>query len=373
MSVTATEPSPPNLGLGEILRVLHRRWREVAVITVVVTALVLIYTFAQSDKYKATAVLLVRTVDSDAALQADPNAQAPYYAARQQLDDAYTLNSSAQRAAVAKVYHGHANVNDVKATALSDGSDAINISVTGPNAKDAAHLVNLYARTYISDTNKSRDAVLSSGEAAISQQLNSLNTEQAQAAAPLAALQNQQAANPGDPRLAEEIQTVRDQISPQLSAIGGQIQSFETRLQNLRVQSSVGGAESATLSSAATPPSSPVSPNPLRNGIIGLVLGLGLGIAYALAKEFMRPAGARIGPERRQGDAASSTRLEGDEREWPKHPASRHEPAAANGHHRAEAMTSDGNDYDYDLPGGESAHQGVTAPRNLGEHFASDD
>ena len=373
MSVTATEPSPPNLGLGEILRVLHRRWRNVAVITVVVTALVLIFTFAQSDKYKATAVLLVRTVDSDAALQADPNAQAPYYAARQQQDDAYTLNSSAQRAAVAKVYHGHANVDDVKATALMDGSDAINISATGSNAKDVANLANLYAKTYITDTNKSRDAVLNSGEAAIKQQLVNLNTEQAQAGAPLAALQNQQAANPGDPRLAEQIQTVRDQIAPQLSAIASQIQSFETRLQNLRVSSSVSGAETATLTAAATPPSSPSSPNPLRNGIIGLVLGLGLGIAYALAKEFMRPAGARIGPEPRSDADASRAHREGEEREWPGHPTSRHEPVAANGQHGAEALTSDGNDYDYDLPGRGSAHQGLTAPRNLGEHFASDD
>lgn len=372
-----TEPSPPNLGLGEILQVLHRRWRNVVLVTVVVTAIVLVFTLLQSDKYKAKAVILVRTADSDTAMQADPAAQAPYYAARQQLNAAVALNSTAQREAVAKVFHGHADVQSVNAVALTDGSDAINLTATGSNANDTANLVNLYAQTYITNTQKSVDAVASSGEAAINQQLADLQTQQTKTQAPLTALQGEQAANPGDPRITEEIQTVTNQIAPQLSAIGGQIQALQTRLQNLKVSSSVSGAESAKLMTAATPPGSPASPNPLRNGVIGLVLGLGLGVAFALAKEFM-PAigGSSESKQERDGREPTSSRFK-------RRSASKGNSGAeaygnggaeAYGHRGAEAYgnneaqsSAQERTHPYD------GERGQTTSTVFDEHFASDD
>lgn len=292
--MTAIDPTYPTLGLGEIFRVLRRRWLRVVLTTVVIGGVVLGLTMSETKQYKATAVLLVKTADASTAIQSDPNAQAPDYAARQQMNAQYYLQSSAQKNAVRAQYHGSLNVNDVSVTALTDGSDAIDISVTGPNAKDAADLANLYANVYIKNSNASALNVVKTRWSQLVGSLSNLKAEQKQISAPLAALQVKQISEPGNVSLAAQIQNLEGQISPSLTSIENQITTDQLELQNIWATAELTPEEGASLTTAATVPKSPVSPKPVRNGAIGFVLGLGLGIAFALGKEFIHQSPSEV-------------------------------------------------------------------------------
>src|SRR4051812_5632410 len=146
------------------------------------------FSFAQPSKYSATARILLRTVADDNAGVIDPNAVVPFFADRQLKNAAQVLESTNTRAAVKAAYHGHLNVNDVTAVPLGDGSDAIDISVTGGDPRDTANLVNLYARTYLTLSTTASAETLQAGEATIQKQIADLDAQRAAISAPLDAV-----------------------------------------------------------------------------------------------------------------------------------------------------------------------------------------
>jgi capsular exopolysaccharide synthesis family protein len=154
------------------------------------------------------------------------------------------------------------------------GSDGIDLSVTAGSAKEAAKLVNLYARTYIDQTTRSRVAVLARASDAIDAQLADLDVERRRISREV---------DDATSRGSNRTQSLVDQ----LSALDIQRSTYVQRLQNLQLSADLADDQSAQVVEAAEPPSRPISPKPLRDGVIGLMLGLGLGLAIALAREFL--------------------------------------------------------------------------------------
>jgi capsular exopolysaccharide synthesis family protein len=264
----------PNLRLSDLLRILRRRWAMIAVTTGVITALLLGVSLSQPKQYTASARVLEQTVSSETAVQADPDAAVPFFADRQVKNAVDVILSTNLRDAVAKQYHGKLDVDQVTATPQAVGSDAIDISVTARSPSGAADLVNLYAKTYIAQSTKARSSALSTGQAAITKQIAGVDAERT--------------------RIGKELDRANAQGSDQaqslvqqLSTLDIQRSSYVQRLQSLQLSAGLTGVQSAELVSKADPPTDPVSPKPVRDGIIGLMLGLGLGIAIALARDFL--------------------------------------------------------------------------------------
>lgn len=279
-------PSPelnaPNLRLTDLLAVLRRRWPMVAVTTAVIMVLLLGYSLSQAKRYTATARILERTVASDTATQADPNAAVPFFADRQVQNAVQTILSTNLRAVVAAQYHGRLNVQDVTATQVT-GSDAIDISVTAGSPHEAADLVNLYARTYIGRSTKSRSAALATGQAAIKKEIAAIDTSRARVTKSLDTANSQVAADPKNQALVDQ----RQSYIEQLSTLDIQRTTYVQRLESLQLSAGLTDVQSAALVRNAVPPSTPISPKPVRDAVIGLMLGLGLGIAIAFAREFL--------------------------------------------------------------------------------------
>jgi capsular exopolysaccharide synthesis family protein len=107
-------------------------------------------------------------------------------------------------------------------------------------------------------------------------------------AAPLTALDQQIAANPGNQTLQIQRASLQTQLGPQLDALDKQIETYSNTLEAVALKSSIAGyGGEAKVLEQAEAPSSPVSPKPIRDGIIGVMLGLGVGLALALAREFL--------------------------------------------------------------------------------------
>jgi capsular exopolysaccharide synthesis family protein len=260
-------PSPelnaPNLRLTDLLQVLRHRWTIVAITTGVCTVLLLGVSLSQAKQYTATSRVIVRTVASETVGQADPNAAVAFFADRQVKNATDDIMSTDMRSAVAKRYGKRIDVGSVTAVPEAVGSDAIDISVTASTAKGAADLANLYAQTYIDRNTKARAAALRTAQKAVEDQIASIDDERARAS------------------------RSPDATTDQLAALDLQRSTYVQRLQSLQLSAGLVDQQSAQLVSRADPPSAPVSPKPVRDGVIGLMLGLGLGIAIALAREFL--------------------------------------------------------------------------------------
>ena len=288
MSTAELTTAAPNLRLSDLLQVLRRRWLSVVGAVFVITAVVLMFSLTEPNKYRATARILLRTVAADTAGVVDPNAQVPFFADRQLKNAAQLLMSTGTRAAVSAQYRGRADVHAVTAVPMTDGSDVIEVSVTATKPRDAANLVNLYAKTFIERSSKERADALATGEENLQKQIADLDAERARINAPLEDINTQLLSRPGDQALLRQRQDLTTQLSQQLQPIEAQRNVYIQRLQNVRLLSgSVSGGVTAQLVTEATPPTSPVSPTPVRDAVIGVMFGLGIGIALAFGREFL--------------------------------------------------------------------------------------
>ncbi len=276
-----------NIGLSEILRMLRRRWLWIIVPILLGVLAAEGYAWWQTPSYSAKSRVLIRTVVSDTAVQIDPNARIAAFADRQLQNQLLVLQSTSLRAAVAQQYHGKIDVNHVHADAAVTGSDAIDITVNGSDPQDAADLVNIYAKTYISSSEKARSDALEAGATAIQKRIDDLTAQKAAIEQPLNDVTAQLAAEPNNTGLLNQAKQLQTQIAPQVTDIDSELQLYQSRLQNLQLNVDIAQSDAAEVVTEATPHGSPDSPRPVLYGILGAVFGLGLGIALALAREFL--------------------------------------------------------------------------------------
>jgi capsular exopolysaccharide synthesis family protein len=274
-------------GLAEILRIIGRRWRWVFGTVVVFTGLALVLSFQQSEKYTANVRLLLRTVADPSVIQADPNAQVPFFADRQLQNEIQVIQSADVRAAVEKAYKGNLTVGAVTATVAQTGADAVVLSVSSKDPKDAANLVNLYADKYVEFSENRRLDSLDAANKQLQDRLSSISEKRDSIAQPLSQVTSQLAGNPGNQSLIEQQAVLAAQLKPELDALDALRATYVKAQENLALSAQLTSVSVAQVLARATPPSSPVSPKPVRNGIIGFMAGVGFGLALALAREFL--------------------------------------------------------------------------------------
>jgi capsular exopolysaccharide synthesis family protein len=259
--------------------IVRRRWPIILGCAVVVTALLVGLAATQKKQYEAKATLLL----GDLARQSASNAIASQRGLNNEL---VVANSGEVRAAARKVYEGPLDVESVTVEATDTAADAVVVRARGRNPDEIAKLVNTYAQAFIDYRQSQKISVLTSAANELSTRIADLDAQIAQLNSQVDELDARIAFSTEPERSALSAQradlvaSVARQSAPLLS----QVSFYRTQLgQNQTDQALL--ADNVTVVDHATPPTSAVSPNPVRNGIGGLALGLLLGAAIAALLE----------------------------------------------------------------------------------------
>ena len=281
--MASPEPAPfddDELDLRAYLSVLRRRWKVVALVVVLAVGAALALSLVQKPQYRAESELLIRQRDSTALLTDTPGAN-PNDAERQLNNEVRLFESSAVRAAVSERYDGPLDPDDVEGSVASDTSDVVEAHVTAADPNEAARLVNLYVDTFVELRRQQRVDELVAVGSQLQAKIDELAARIDEVRQPLDDLEAQLAANPGD----DDLRAQRDDLAAELDSTLGPLESqrsfYESQMEDLELTADIARSGGAQVVTTAEAPDSPVSPQPVRDAAIALVLGLVLGVGIA--------------------------------------------------------------------------------------------
>jgi capsular exopolysaccharide synthesis family protein len=267
--------------LRAYLAVLGRRWKVVVAVVALTIFAALALSFSQGKKYRAESELLIRQRSAE-SLIADTPVVAANEAARQLNNEVRLFESEAVRQAVEDAYEGPLDADDVSASVVSDTSDIVRASVTAADADDAAELVNVYVSTFLEVRRTQRVEQLLAVGTEIRTKIDELGAQITEIRAPLQQVEEQLADDSDSSSLRAQRAALEEQLSPRLTPLESQQAFLQSQLEELDLVADVESAGAAQVITTAEAPSSPVSPNPIRDGAVALVLGavLGVGVAF---------------------------------------------------------------------------------------------
>ena len=258
--------STQTLQLQDVVRVLRRRWKLITLAVVVCLAGAAALTVLQSPIYEATATLLIKPTSADDVFTPQ---QDPYGAAQRRVATESDVVKSSPVRALVKQRIG--NAPPISVTPSSD-ADVISVSARSTDPAHAERVANAYAQAYV-DTKRRQgiDSLLAASAQirdrvnALQSQINALDT-QVQNAAPA------------------QRDEVDQSVSQRRNSLLDQQTGFRSTLDQLQVRIALASGGASVVTPAARP-GTPVEPRPVRNGGLGLALGLVLGIGLAFLFE----------------------------------------------------------------------------------------
>jgi len=255
--------------LRDYLKIIRARWWLIVLSVVVVLALALTMSVLQKPTYQGQAQVLILAQQNTGTLlvgasqdqlpvepdQADVLTQAQVIASPRIADQvihALRLNTTA------------ANLL-LRVTATTDGqSNIVTIVALDSSADGAAEVANAFAQAYVS---WSRDNEIASLKAAGDELAQSLATAQQRVVTLTRPTGGASASNQNDLELAESLVTALTQ-----------------KLEQVRINQQLATGSASVLTTAVSDPA-PVSPNPVRNGALGLALGIAVGLGLVFLAE----------------------------------------------------------------------------------------
>ena len=269
--------------LRQYLTVLRRRKASLVLVTLAVTVGAVVASSLQSPTYQASAQVRREAQPVDPLAPSANNAVLQ----RELYNEIRELESTNVREAVAKAYTGPVPVSSVKGSVVASNADVIQVSASGGNPQEVAKLVNTYVNTYVKFRTEQQLAVLLETANELRQQADELTKRIAEASAPLVALDAQiiAAAAPQRGDLQRRRDAQAEELASQLTDLQAQRNFYQQQLDKVLLSSRIRQGGSLRVLAAATAPQEPISPKPLRNGALGLALGLLLGSAAAFARE----------------------------------------------------------------------------------------
>ena len=272
--------------LRQYLTILRRRKASLVLIALAVTLGAYVLSATQKPIYEAGAQVLRETQPVDPLAQQVSSAS---QAQRLLNNEIRELESTKVREAVAKVYSGPVPVSAVKGALVASDADVIRVAASGGDPAEVARLVNTYVETYLNFRTEQQVTVLQGTSNSLRQKANDLSQQLAKVTAPLTALDAQIVTAPSSER--NELQRRRDalseELSPQLTSLQSQLAFYQQQLDRVELATGIRRSGNLSVLNPASVPKEPISPKPLRNGAMGLVLGLLLGCGAAFAREHL--------------------------------------------------------------------------------------
>jgi capsular exopolysaccharide synthesis family protein len=268
------------IDLRAYLAVLGRHWKLMALVVLVGVSSALALSLREPSQYRARSELLVRQRDSTSIISNTPVVQGNE-AVRALNNEVKLFESGSVVAAVAEVYDGPLNPKSVKASVASESSDVIAATMVASDPEEAAALVNLYVSTFIEVRRTERTDELLSLGSEIQTKIDELTTQIATIRAPLTDLENRLALDPENQALIDQRDSLAGELANQLDPLTSQRAFYQKQIDDLEVTATItqsGGARVLTLAEA---PETPVSPKPVRDAVIALILSLVLAVALA--------------------------------------------------------------------------------------------
>lgn len=278
--------APPELDLRRYIDILRRRKLAIGFVVVVMVGVTVLFSARQTPVYEAQARVLLRSSAADQLL--DQSGAGAGVATEIQV-----MESEAVREAVRDVL-GY--VPSVSFSPVSETSVVV-ITARADSAQQAAESANGYAEGYITWRRGSTTEELTETVDRLRDAGSQLSDELLFAEGPIRAIEDQIAAlPPEDPD--EEPSTERQQLLDQRdeleaesaenrNSLQAQILANQQEIDRVQEALSLLGTGGTEVLTPARAPSGPVSPKPLRNGILALAIGLVLGILLALVLEVL--------------------------------------------------------------------------------------
>lgn len=251
--------------LLDYLRVVRRRKWIVALTALVVVVVTLTFALLKTPRYRATAELLIAPKASETLF--NPNLGSTYNDPRRSVATAIkVLQSRAVENAVAEKLGSRPDIS----ASGSPENDVVAVQAVSTNPELAAQIANTYATEYITYRQESGIEDVLEAQAQIQRKIQEKQTE-------IDALDASPGPRDGPGRVTERTSLVNQQ------------NLFRAQLDQLQVGASLnrGGAQVIT---PAAVPEEPFEPNPIRNGVLALVIGLLLGLGLAFLREHLDDA-----------------------------------------------------------------------------------
>ncbi len=274
------------LDLRSYLDVLVRRWRVIAIAAV--TALVLALGLAlQTEKvYVAQADILVNQQQTESVLA---NSSEIYSAAvnatRNLNNEIKGLEAGITRDAVAAVYDGPLDPDDVQVEVADTTSDIATVSVRANDPVEAAKLVNTYIEVAPDFRAEQRTTALLEARQKVEGQVEDLDQRIAQIRQPLTDVEAQLQANPGNVALESRRDDLTRSLASRLTPLENQRALYQQQLENLQLAAGFAQSLGASVLTPAEVPTDPVEPKPVRSGVLALVIGLLFGVVLAFVRD----------------------------------------------------------------------------------------
>ena len=262
----------------EYLIVVQRRRGPILTVLVLVCGGIMALTLAQTPTYEATASVLLQP---DLSESLGENASVA-----DRVDDKSEVEVMRSRS-VAELAEAELGHEPAVSFETVPETKVVEVTATSSDPATAASDATGYARTYVESRREGILDDLTDASVVLREQLERTQRELSTTEQPLRALQAQAAAT-GDEaqraRLQRQVSDLDARLSPELSTLRARSTTLQEQVDQLNLSSELTTTGGARLISEATEPSSPVSPQPVRNAALALVaaLVLGLGLAFLL-------------------------------------------------------------------------------------------
>ena len=269
--------------LRHFLAALRRRLAVFLLVTVAVAGGGTAWSLSQNEVYEAQASVLAA---SDVSGVLPENRTSTNDARRQLENEVNFFKSDAVRDAAVEALGFSASAR----FSASNNADLIVVTASADDPVVAANIANTFAQAYLDERLASQLAATVGASSIIQQQLDEANEELGELRAPIDTLNEQIAAAEDDDErelLEGQAVAVSTRAAAAIETVESQITTLEALLSDLQLQQDLAVANQAVVTRQARPPSSPVSPVPIRDGVIAGIVGLILGALAVLLIEYL--------------------------------------------------------------------------------------
>jgi capsular exopolysaccharide synthesis family protein len=266
------------LDLRDYLAVVQRRKLIIGLCALGVVGAAMTVSLLQTPVYEAHADVVFETGSTE-ALFAPRNV----VIGGQVATEIQIMQSRSVRQAVAEEL---GSAPDVSVAQVGE-TQVVRISARSTDPGEAAEVANVYADTYIRTRQEQLVAELLAASEQVQAKVDEFDQQVALLEQPLADLDAQIATEVGAGRQALQLERieVEEQIATQRDALVARQESYAEQVDQLQLARNLTDSGGVRLVSGAVEPGAPVEPNPIRNGLLALVVGLMLGVALAFVRD----------------------------------------------------------------------------------------